>query len=253
MAISFPQDPQPGHKYSSNSYTYIWDGEKWVSQAGLTGGAGEGPPGPPGPAGAPSTEAGPPGPPGPGGGSGPPGPPGPGGGSGPPGPPGSNANVNTGANYSWNGQHTWPNANSAWLALRNPATGGGRYITQNPSNGILTKKDGAFYSIPYASDSGITTGAYIGLTTVGLTSALNIINSLKPIIITSEDDTYIKIGIRDDFSAQTMAYAAYSGVGTDGTRTGSIESVLSLLILANQRQKQLIDDLETRVNNLENP
>ncbi len=253
MAVSFPQDPQIGDTYSSGTFVYEWDGQKWISVGGESGGAGVGPPGPAGPTGATgpdSTTPGPPGPPGPGG---PPGGNGSPGGNGPPGPPGSNANVNTGSNYSWTGQHSWPNANSGWIALRNPATGGGRYITQNPSNGILTKKDGAFYSIPYASDSGITTGAYIGLTTVGLTSALNIINALKPIIITSEGDTYIKIGIRDDFSAQTMAYAAYSGVGTDGTRTGSIESVLSLLILANQRQKQLIDDLETRVNDLENP
>ena len=242
MSVSFPQDPQVGDTYSTSSYSYVWDGEKWVSQAGLTGGAGQGPPGPPGPAGAPSTEAGPPGPPGPGGGSGPPGPPGPGGGSGPPGPPGSNANVNTGSNYSWSGAHTYNTFNP--VKFNNLNTGSGRYVTQNPSNKIVTYKNGAFYSIPYASDAGITTGSYVGLTTVGLTSAFNIVSSLNPIQVTVDGDTHIKIGIRDDLSADALSYAAFSGVGTDGTRTGSIESVLSLLVLAIQHQASRIDALE---------
>ena len=107
MAVSFPQDPTTGDKYTSGPFTYEWDGEKWVSVAGITGGAGFGPPGPPG-----ASVTGPPGgegPPGPSGTgppgpsvTGPPGPPGnngsPGnnGGSGPPGPPGPGSSANIG-------------------------------------------------------------------------------------------------------------------------------------------------------------
>ncbi len=107
MAVSFPQDPTTGDKYTSGPFTYEWDGEKWVSVAGITGGAGFGPPGPPG-----ASVTGPPGnegPPGPSGTgppgpsvTGPPGPPGnngsPGnnGGSGPPGPPGPGSSTNVG-------------------------------------------------------------------------------------------------------------------------------------------------------------
>jgi hypothetical protein len=92
MAVSFPQDPTTGDRYTSGPFTYEWDGEKWVSVAGITGGAGFGPPGPPGATGDPGNPSNVPGPPG---GDGPPGPsvtgpPGPGGGSGPPGPPGNN-------------------------------------------------------------------------------------------------------------------------------------------------------------------
>ena len=52
MAVSFPQNPQVGDTYIANNFVYIWDGQAWVSQAGLTGGAGPGATGPTGPAGA---------------------------------------------------------------------------------------------------------------------------------------------------------------------------------------------------------
>ena len=251
--MAFPTDPTPqnGDTYIDNNIIFVYNDGKWTTVVPNSGVPVFDAVGPPGPPGADSTVPGPPGPPGPGGGSGPPGPPGPGGGSGPPGPPGSNASVNTGSNYTWSGSHRWTTFNP-WRA-DNLNTGGGRFVTQNPSNKIVTYKDGAFFNLPYASDAGITTGAYVGLTTVGLTSALNVVQSLKPILVTTDGDTQIKIGIRDDFSAEAMSYTAFSGVGTDGTRTGSIESVLSILILANQRQKQLIDDLESRVTSLENP
>ena len=96
MAVSFPQDPEVGDRYQTSTFTYEWDGEKWVSVSALSGGAGVGPPGPagapgsdgnpggPGPAGTPGGNGSPGNP----GGSGPPGPPGGSGGSGPPGPPG---------------------------------------------------------------------------------------------------------------------------------------------------------------------
>lgn len=112
MAVSFPQDPTTGDRYTSSNATYEWDGEKWVSVSALTGGAGAGVPGPPGspgptgqdgptgatgspggtgPDGSPgpsgASNPGPTGPPG-GPGSGPPGPRGPSGGSGSPGGPG---------------------------------------------------------------------------------------------------------------------------------------------------------------------
>jgi len=100
MAVSFPQDPQVEDQYTTGSFTYEWDGEKWISVAGITGGAGSGPPGPPGDPGTPGTPSNVPGPPGasitgPPGSSvtGPPGPPGGNGGSGPPGPPGPTGSV----------------------------------------------------------------------------------------------------------------------------------------------------------------
>jgi hypothetical protein len=105
MAVSFPQDPQVGDRYQTSTFTYEWDGEKWVSVSAMSGGAGVGPPGPagapgsdgaPGGDGSPGTPGGP-GSPGPPGSSvtGPPGPPGGSGGSGPPGPPGpANDNAN---------------------------------------------------------------------------------------------------------------------------------------------------------------
>ena len=48
MAISFPQNPQEGDRYTTGAFTYEWDGEKWVSVAALSGGAGLGPAGPEG-------------------------------------------------------------------------------------------------------------------------------------------------------------------------------------------------------------
>ncbi len=86
MAVSFPQDPSVGDRYQTSTFTYEWDGEKWVSVSALSGGAGVGPPGP---AGSPGSD-GSPGNPGNPGGNGSPGSPGNPGGSGPPGPPGGN-------------------------------------------------------------------------------------------------------------------------------------------------------------------
>ena len=100
MAVSFPQDPQVGDRYQTSTFTYEWDGEKWVSVSALSGGAGVGPPGPAGSPGSDGTPGGPgpsgsngsPGNPGP---SGPPGPGGSPGGPGPTGPPGpANDNAN---------------------------------------------------------------------------------------------------------------------------------------------------------------
>jgi hypothetical protein len=100
MAISFPQNPEVGDRYQTSTFTYEWDGEKWVSVSAMSGGAGVGPPGPagaPGSDGAPGGNGSPgsPGSPGPPGSSisGPPGPPGGSGGSGPPGPPGPPGSV----------------------------------------------------------------------------------------------------------------------------------------------------------------
>ena len=42
MAVSFPQDPQVGDTYSTGTFVYEWDGQKWVSIAGQSGGAGIG-------------------------------------------------------------------------------------------------------------------------------------------------------------------------------------------------------------------
>ena len=98
MAVSFPQDPEVGDRYQTTTFTYEWDGEKWVSVSALSGGAGVGPPGP---AGSPGSDGSPggPGPSGPNGSPGnpgPSGPPGPGGspgGPGPTGPPGPTGSV----------------------------------------------------------------------------------------------------------------------------------------------------------------
>lgn len=43
MPVSFPQDPEVGDQYSTSTFTYEWDGEKWVSVSGLRGGAAPGP------------------------------------------------------------------------------------------------------------------------------------------------------------------------------------------------------------------
>ena len=134
MAVSFPQDPQVGDRYQTSTFTYEWDGEKWVSVSALSGGAGVGPPGP---AGAPGSDGspggpGPSGPPGsngsPGnpGGSGPPGPPGPGGGSGPPGPPGPQNNVS--GDFSASGQ----------VQAGNNLRCGGAVIFSNENNGAIS-------------------------------------------------------------------------------------------------------------------
>ena len=48
MSVSFPQNPQPGDTHTAGNFTYVWDGDAWVSQAGLTGGAGPGATGPTG-------------------------------------------------------------------------------------------------------------------------------------------------------------------------------------------------------------
>ena len=47
----FPPDPKEGDRYSSGKFLYVYEGGKWISIGGLTGGAVIGPPGPPGPSG----------------------------------------------------------------------------------------------------------------------------------------------------------------------------------------------------------
>ena len=42
MSVSFPQDPQVGDTYSTGTFVYEWDGQKWVSVAGQSGGSGIG-------------------------------------------------------------------------------------------------------------------------------------------------------------------------------------------------------------------
>lgn len=42
MSVSFPQNPQPGDTHTAGNFTYVWDGQAWISQAGLSGGAGPG-------------------------------------------------------------------------------------------------------------------------------------------------------------------------------------------------------------------
>lgn len=52
MSVSFPQSPTVGDTYNTGSFVYVWDGEKWVSVAGQSGGAGIGATGPEGASGA---------------------------------------------------------------------------------------------------------------------------------------------------------------------------------------------------------
>ena len=134
MAVSFPQDPQVGDRYQTSTFTYEWDGEKWVSVSALSGGAGVGPPGP---AGAPGSDGSPggPGPSGPPGSNGSPGNPG---GSGPPGPPG-NGDGQVSSSENSGGSFYWP----AFLVDKNSSSQQCKtntYLTYKPNEGIISAR-----------------------------------------------------------------------------------------------------------------
>ena len=271
MAVSFPQDPTTGDRYTSGPFTYEWDGEKWVSEAGITGGAGSGPPGPPGPSvtGPPGGDGppgpsvtgppgpsvtGPPGPPGPGGGSGgsgPPGPPGPqgsGGGSGPPGPPGSfssGANASIG-NLTLNQGFVWsnpPGVNSNHKALR-----------LNTANQVGFDRN-QYYILPTGESSAFTlddqsTFASAPLSFTATTAAAIINNiSINRYIQNDNGSSYFKI---DGFGSLTTTQKDVLREAT-GSDMYNQETMNCLLIKVVKDILDKIDAIELRLDSLENP
>ena len=262
MAVSFPQDPTAGDKYTSGPFTYEWDGEKWVSVAGLTGGAGFGPPGPPGDSGDPGTPGtpsttpgppgdsvtGPPGPPGGNGGSGPPGPPGPGG-SGPTGPPGPPGSFNTGSNIQAN-----------YIQLN--ATGGATIASPwmpsiNSSNRNVRINDGGNFGVTSTRSVLVATASteFVADNTVGYayTTGIgeDIINNIQFSRYTDNSgESYYKISGINNLSSSRRAIINSVGVSTTavGVTTGSYnDETLTCIMLA------VMKNMLSRINALENP
>jgi len=211
MAVSFPQDPTTGDKYTSGPFTYEWDGEKWVSVAGLTGGAGFGPPGPPG-----ASVTGPPGgegPPGPSG-TGPPGPPGnngsPGnnGGSGPPGPPGPGSSTSVGLSCG-NGGNTIirtfgpgsQQSNTAKMAASTRMS-----INGVNSNELRFSTNASFY---YSNTNSRTTSNVVGLAS---TAVDDFLDNANPVSFTLSD-----VAPPTSFPTAFTNYLSNLGGGTTAT------------------------------------
>jgi len=262
MAVSFPQDPTAGDKYTSGSFTYEWDGEKWISVAGLTGGAGFGPPGPPGDAGTPGTPGtpsnvpgppgssvtGPPGPPGGNGGSGPPGPPGPGG-SGPPGPPGPTGSFNTGTNIS---------ANSITLNASGGATIASPWMPSiNSDNRNVQINSGGNFGTTTTRSVVVATASteFVADNTVGYAYTAgvgaDIINNIQFGRYTDySGESYYKISGINNLSSSRRAIINSVGVSTTavGVTTGSYnDETLTCIMLA------VMKNMLSRINALENP
>ena len=269
MSVSFPQDPQVGDTYSTGSFVYEWDGQKWISVAGDSGGAGVGPPGPAGPAGptgatgADSDVAGPPGPGGPPGGNGSPG------GNGPPGPPGPTEFVGgdggqfIGYNRDKNRQCIQSNGQntvnlyglSDTAGGNTAATSGSRMFKRNTRRGTntltaLQHTDSLYTSFLASTDSiiGTYTAEGSGEQVIGI----------EPEGLAGISTSLVTMGYRaSDYSLQTDG----NGVDTYAPNPTAVQVALdvnevalrALMLKAILRLKTDLGDALSRIDALENP
>jgi hypothetical protein len=282
MAVSFPQDPSVGDRYQTSTFTFIWDGEKWVSQAAVTGGSGFGVPGPPGgpggdgPTGTPGNPggpgpggppgpsiAGPPGSPGPPG-SGPPGPPGGSGGSGPPGSPGGNGSSGPPGPPGPPGSLTGNSIQSSLtvnggLRITNLAANNGRYAYLNSNGSVIS-------GAPTSSDAGIKTEVTVlpGYASSIGEIAVNQLKHYKFVGVNTGDigDRNIGVIAQNLLSSMSSIGVASTSVGVvrDGG-DGVLEVIYNQLNLyISKYQQELLTELEatlvgiqSSVDALENP
>ena len=124
--------------------------------------------------------------------------------------------------------------------IANLHVSGNNYVTCSNA-GVIKKKGGAFFSIPDSNDSEYTIGEYADKDV-----ALAAIKSLKPRLTTyNNGEVAIKLCKNDIPTAQrsTLAYSEDSE-----ERTGSLENVVSLLLLSIQKLEDRISVLETQSN-----
>ena len=117
---------------------------------------------------------------------------------------------------------------------------GNNYVTCSNA-GVLKKKRGAFFSIPDSNDSEYTIGEYADKDV-----ALAAIKSLKPRLTTyNNGEVAIKL-CKNDIPTAQRSNLAYSEDSEE--RTGSLENIVSLLLLSIQKLEDRISVLENQSN-----
>ena len=254
MAVSFPQSPEVGDRYQTSTFTYEWDGEKWVSVSALSGGAGVGPPGPAGSPGSDGTPGGPgpSGPPGsngsPGnpGGSGPPGPPGPGGSPGGPGPTGPPGSYNSGTTIEVNQLRAYNNAGPIYTPGLAPVPSSEANVRWH-TNGLMGRSSTRSVLVATASTE-FTADNTVGYAyTEGI--GVDIIKNIQFGRYTDgSGESFYKIAGINTMSAAKQAILNSVGVSTSavgvGTHSYNDETLTCIMLAVMKRMLARIEALE---------
>ena len=121
------------------------------------------------------------------------------------------------------------------MQLTNLNSGGGRYVTINPSNKLVTYKDGAFYNLEQG----------LGAASAGPSSedAAELILGMAPYLWTAPEsgDTVLK---PHSGSVPKIDSVLRMDDGTADIAVGSLETLISLLILTTQKLDERLSKLE---------